>query len=165
MFTGLVQGVGEIREREERGGDLRLAVDASKLGNIELDEGESIAVNGVCLTATAVRGAVFSADVSNETRTKTTLDRLRPGSKVNLERSLALGQALGGHLVSGHVDAIGEVSEIGDDGRSWRISSVCHASAITRCNCSLRRGDGASDKSPAISSYFMMSVRRSTSVG
>ncbi|NNF52674.1 MAG: riboflavin synthase [Gammaproteobacteria bacterium] len=121
MFTGLVQGIGKICAKEERGGDLRFAVDATGLGAIEFANGESIAVNGVCLTATDVRGAVFSADVSNETRSKTTLGGMAPGDMVNLERSLVLGQALGGHLVAGHVDAIGEVREIEDDGRSWRM--------------------------------------------
>ena len=127
MFTGLVQGMGEVRAREERQGDLRITLDASALGEIDLADGESIAVNGVCLTATDIHGALFSADVSNETRSKTTLDKLAPGDMVNLERSLVLGQALGGHLVSGHVDAIGEVRELSDDGRCWRMQIVVPA--------------------------------------
>lgn len=121
MFTGLVQAMGTITARAARGGDLRLAIDARGLGDVALSEGESIAVNGVCLTAIEVAGTSFMADVSNETLGTTTTGDLNPGDRVNLERSLALGQPLGGHLVSGHVDAVGEIRERTESGRSWRF--------------------------------------------
>ena len=83
--------------------------------------GDSIAVNGVCLTAVALNGAEFAADVSRETLALTTLGGLKPGSPVNLEKALTLATPLGGHLVSGHVDGMGEILARHDDGRSWRL--------------------------------------------
>lgn len=150
MFTGLVQGMGKICARQERDGDLQIAIDASALnasapnasgkGEITLVDGESIAVNGVCLTATHVNGMTFSADVSNATLAATTMGDLAVGAMVNLERSLVLGQALGGHLVSGHVDAIGEVLGLANDGRSWRMqvavpSHLSHLLAVKGSVC------------------------------
>lgn len=121
MFTGLVQGMGEIVSAESRGGDSRLTIRAAGLFQTPLDEGESIAVNGVCLTAMGAGDQAFSADVSRETLGATTLGELRPGTAVNLERSLVLGQSLGGHLVTGHVDGIAEVESTREDGRSRRL--------------------------------------------
>lgn len=121
MFTGLVQGKGKITARRFCGGDLQLRIDTAALCKVALDEGESIAVNGVCLTATAIDGSAFGADVSNETLAATTLGTLEVGDDVNLERSLVLGQALGGHLVTGHVDGVGEILRVVQDGRSSRL--------------------------------------------
>lgn len=101
---------------------MRLTVATGKLGLGGVNLGDSIAVNGVCLTAVALNGAEFSADVSRETLSLTTLGALKAGSPVNLEKALTLATPLGGHLVSGHVDGVGEVLERHDDGRSWRLS-------------------------------------------
>ena len=120
MFTGIIQAVGRIADREPRGGDMRLVVDAGSLGLDDVRTGDSIAVAGVCLTALDIVGARFAADVSNETLALTTLGTLAPGDAVNLEKALRLSDRLGGHLVSGHVDGIGRVVAIDDDARSQR---------------------------------------------
>jgi riboflavin synthase len=121
MFTGIIQAIGELERLEPRGGDVRLAVRAGKLKLGEVSIGDSIAVNGICLTAVAIDGARFMADVSRETLSLTTLGTLAPGSPVNLETALTLSTPLGGHLVSGHVDGVGTVLETREDGRSWRL--------------------------------------------
>jgi riboflavin synthase len=121
MFTGIIQAVGQIRRLEPRGGDVRLSVGTGKLAMAGVNLGDSIAVNGVCLTAVALNGTEFSADVSRETLSLTTLGGLKSGSAVNLEKALTLATPLGGHLVSGHVDGVGEVLDRHDDGRSWRL--------------------------------------------
>ena len=120
MFTGLVQSVGKLHSREERGGDVRLQFHCGALDLSTVAEGDSIAVAGVCLTALQLQTQAFSADVSNESLAKTTLGRLRVGDPVNLERSLTMATPLGGHFVSGHVDGVGRVLSIDDDGRSQR---------------------------------------------
>ncbi|MCK8517305.1 riboflavin synthase [Methylonatrum kenyense] len=122
MFTGLVQAQGRVRQRETRGGDVRLHISAGELEMTTVGLGDSIAVNGVCLTAVTLDDAGFAADVSLESLQRTTLKNLAAGSPVNLEKSLTLSTPLGGHLVSGHVDAIGEVVERRQDGRSWRFA-------------------------------------------
>jgi riboflavin synthase len=121
MFTGIIQSVGDIRSLEPRGGDVRLTVATGKLDMEAVALGDSIAVNGVCLTAVALEGASFAADVSRETLSLTTLGDLRVGSPVNLERALTLATSLGGHLVSGHVDGVGRVLDRRADGRSIRF--------------------------------------------
>lgn len=121
MFTGIIQAVGEIERLEPRGGDVRVAVRAGKLGLDDASIGDSIAVNGVCLTAVAIEGGRFMADASRETLALTTLGGLAPGARVNLEMALTLATPLGGHLVSGHVDGVGTVLQIREDGRSWRL--------------------------------------------
>jgi riboflavin synthase len=121
MFTGIIQAIGELERLEPRGGDLRVVVQAGKLKLGEVAIGDSIAVNGVCLTAVAIDGGRFMADASRETLSLTTLGTLAPGSSVNLETALTLSTPLGGHLVSGHVDGVGTVLEIREDGRSWRL--------------------------------------------
>ena len=120
MFTGLIQAVGHLQSRETLGGDLRLHVATGALPIGDLQLGESIAVSGVCLTVVAFDRASFAADVSNETLARTSLGGLRDGAAVNLERSLLPTTRLGGHLVSGHVDGMGRVGDIRDDGRSQR---------------------------------------------
>ena len=120
MFTGIIQSVGRIARLEPRGGDVRLAVDTADLDLADVKLGDSIAVSGVCLTAIALEPRGFSADVSNETLSLTSLGQLTPGDPVNLEKALRLADRLGGHLVSGHVDGLGRVVSVTPDGRSQR---------------------------------------------
>ncbi len=122
MFTGIVQAVGMVRGVSPKGGDAELMLDAGTLGLDGVSVGDSISVNGCCLTATSIQGARFSADVSRETLTVTTLGELREGARVNLEKALCAGQPLGGHYVTGHVDGIAVVAAMQDDGRSHRVS-------------------------------------------
>jgi len=128
MFTGLVEGVGSLHSREVRGGDARLRIDAGSLpwgARAGVAPGESIAVNGVCLTVVAFDDTGFEADVSNETLSLTTLGKLETGRPLNLERALRADARLGGHLVSGHVDGVGRVLAIAPDGRAqrWRFAA------------------------------------------
>jgi riboflavin synthase len=109
MFTGIVEERGEVVALAVRGGAATLTV-AGPLVTADAGHGDSIAVNGVCLTVTAVDGAAFTADVMAETLARTTLGGLAPGAPVNLERPLSLGGRLGGHLVQGHVDAVGTIT-------------------------------------------------------
>lgn len=121
MFTGLIQAIGNLERMAPVGGDMRLTVRAGKLDLGSLRLGDSIAVNGVCLTAVELDAGRFAADVSRETLTNTTLGGLGPGSRVNLETALTLSTPLGGHLVSGHVDGVGQVLDMREDARSWRL--------------------------------------------
>lgn len=121
MFTGIIIATGRVVSIEETGGDLQLQIDASALESARLGLGDSVSVQGVCLTVTRLVGGSFYADVSRETMVKTTLGRLGRGSRVNLEPSLRAGDALGGHLVSGHVDAVGRLMASRQDARSWRM--------------------------------------------
>lgn len=122
MFTGIIQATGTLGRREPRGGDLRVYIAAADLDPAGLGTGESIAVNGVCLTAAALDDGGFWADVSRETLEFTTLGELERGAPVNLERSLTLAQPLGGHLVSGHVDGVGRLLSVRGDARSYRLT-------------------------------------------
>ncbi len=122
MFTGIIRYQGTIDGVERRAGDVRLTVALPSDAASDLALGDSIAVNGVCLTVAALGGETFAADVSNETLGLTTLGDLGAGSRVNLEPALALGERLGGHLVSGHVDGIGKVRSVAGDARSLRIA-------------------------------------------
>lgn len=121
MFTGIIQAVGSIRRAEPRGEDVRLVIDGGGLSLADAAIGDSIAVNGVCLTAVTLEPDGFAADVSIETLTRSTLGELKAGDPVNLEKALTLSTPLGGHLVSGHVDGIGELIERRPDGRSERM--------------------------------------------
>lgn len=121
MFTGIIVATGRLVSIVERGGDLDLGIDAAALGAGRLAVGDSVSVQGACLTVTRLDGSVFHADVSRETLDKTTLGTLARGARVNLEPSLRAGDALGGHLVSGHVDAVGRVAQLADDARSRRL--------------------------------------------
>lgn len=122
MFTGIVLDVGHVLTREVRGGDLRLVIETARLDLALARVGDSISVQGCCLTATQVQGRTFAADLSRETLTLTTLGDLAVGDPVNLEPALRAGDALGGHLVSGHVDGVAQVSALSDDARSRRLS-------------------------------------------
>jgi proline iminopeptidase len=121
MFTGIILAKGRVTSFEERGGDLELGVDAAGLDVARIAIGDSVCVQGVCLTVTRKENSIFFADVSRETLAKTTLGKLAVGSNVNLEPSLRAGDALGGHMVSGHVDAVGRLKRIEQDARSWRL--------------------------------------------
>jgi len=120
MFTGIVQAVGRVRTVEKRGADARLALDAAGLGLDDVAIGDSIAVAGVCLTVVALDASGFAFDVSPETLSRTTLGTLAAGDPVNLEKALRLADRLGGHLVAGHVDGVGEVVAVHDDGAAQR---------------------------------------------
>jgi riboflavin synthase len=121
MFTGIIIATGRVSSFSERGGDLELGIDAPELDAARTALGDSVSVQGVCLTVTRKEGARFFADVSRETLAKTTLGKLVSGSRVNLEPALRAGDALGGHLVSGHVDAVGTLATRVEDARSWRM--------------------------------------------
>src|SRR6185437_11842980 len=121
MFTGIVQDVGRVVSREARAGDVCLVIAFDRLDPSGIHVGDSICVQGCCLTVVELRDRSFAADVSRETLSLTTLGELTAGSPVNLEPSLRAGDPLGGHLVSGHVDGVGQVTTIVDDARSTRI--------------------------------------------
>jgi riboflavin synthase len=120
MFTGIIQAQGHIKRIDVRNGDWRLTVNVGGLDMSDVGIGDSIATQGVCLTAVEFTSTEFVADVSAETLNVTTMGHLKIGSKVNLEKALRLQDRLGGHLVSGHVDGVGCVKSISQDARSWR---------------------------------------------
>ena len=124
MFTGLIQGVGRLRTREARGGDLRFTIDVGTLPFKDVALGESIAVNGCCLTVVDFDASSFAIDASNETLALTTLGALREGAALNLERAMQAQDRFGGHIVSGHVDGVGRVIDIQPDARAqrWRFA-------------------------------------------
>ncbi len=120
MFSGIIADVGIITRADDRDGGLRLSVATEVLGMDDVQLGDSIAVNGVCLTAVAIDGRTFTVDVSRETL-NCTVGLEHQGAHVNLEKALRLSDRLGGHLVSGHVDGVGEVVAFNDIGESWRL--------------------------------------------
>jgi riboflavin synthase len=122
MFTGIIQSIGHITSLSAKGGDARLRIDSGDLDMGDVALGDSIATNGVCLTVVELNSRGFAADLSRETLSLSTLHQLKPGSRVNLEKALTLNARLGGHLVSGHVDAIGQVLERSEDARSIHFS-------------------------------------------
>jgi riboflavin synthase len=121
MFTGIIVATGRVDSIVARGGDLELGIDAAALDVKRIAVGDSVSVEGVCLTVTRLQGTVFYADLSRETMAKTTLGALGQGARVNLEPSLRAGDPMGGHLVSGHVDAVGTLTAVAQDARSWRL--------------------------------------------
>ena len=122
MFTGIIKAKGSISAMNRQGGDVRLTVKSDGLPWSDYELGESIAVNGVCLTAVALHDDGFDTDVSVETLDVTALGSLTTGSEVNLEPAISLGERLGGHLVSGHVDCVGSVTSRASDARSVRLA-------------------------------------------
>ena len=121
MFTGIIQAVGEVAALEPSGGDVRLRI---KTGALALDDvalGDSICTNGVCLTVIELPGDGYWADVSVETLNFATLGKLKPGSRVNLEKAMTPASRFGGHIVSGHVDGVGEIVSLEKDARSVRF--------------------------------------------
>lgn len=121
MFTGIIQAVGRIATRASLEGDVRLTIVSDGLDFSDVKSGDSIAVNGVCLTVVALQGKGFDVDVSTETLSCTTFEHLAAGCSVNLEKALLPTTRLSGHLVSGHVDGVARVSACADEGRSQRI--------------------------------------------
>lgn len=121
MFTGIVQDLGRLTASEPRGGDVRISFAFERLNRAGMRIGDSICVQGCCLTVVQWRDGGFAADVSRETLALTTLGELECGSRVNLEPSLKVGDSLGGHLVSGHIDGVGRVVALREDARSTRI--------------------------------------------
>jgi riboflavin synthase len=122
VFTGIVQDVGRISSCQSRGGDLRMVIACERLDLSALRVGDSVCVQGCCLTAAEVQGQTFAADLSRETLALTTLGELRAGAAVNLEPALRAGDPLGGHLVSGHVDGVARVTAMSEDARSRRLN-------------------------------------------
>jgi riboflavin synthase len=125
MFTGIIEGVGRLARREPQGGDLRFTFEVGSLAFDNVQLGESIAVNGVCLTVIAFDSRSFQADASTETLALTTLGQLAEGALLNLERAMRPSDRLGGHLVSGHVDGLGQVLSVHEDARAqrWRFGA------------------------------------------
>jgi len=121
MFTGIIEAVGAVKRLEPMGGDLRFVIDSGSLDMSDVQIGDSIAVNGVCLTVIEFDSRTFSVDVSNETISLTSLNALKAGSAVNLEKAMLPTTRMGGHLVSGHVDGLGTVLNKSGDARSIRL--------------------------------------------
>ena len=120
MFTGIIEELGSVRSIEERGENARIVISARVVTD-GTNHGDSIAVNGVCLTALDIQPESFAADVSRETLQRSTLGSLRPGVPVNLERAVTPATRLGGHIVQGHVDGRGQFAGVEDHGESWTI--------------------------------------------
>lgn len=121
MFTGIIEAVGQIHSLQPRSGDVRAYVKTGKLDLADVKLGDSIAVNGVCLTVVELPGDGFWADVSQETMRRSAFTELKVGSRVNLEKALTASTRLGGHLVSGHVDGVGKVLSREEEARSVRF--------------------------------------------
>lgn len=124
MFTGLIESIGNVRRMTRIGGGARLTIEAVWPDGSAPNQGDSIAVNGACLTALEPTEKDFTADLSSETLNRTLLGGLRPGARVNLERALRLGDRLGGHIVQGHVDAHTQLLSIRPEGtfQRWRLA-------------------------------------------
>lgn len=120
MFTGIIAAVGQLKSMQTVGGDIRLHIDSAGLDLNDVKLGDSIAVNGVCLTVVEKASRSLQFDVSQETLQRSSLGQLKTGSEANLEKALAVGDRLGGHLVSGHVDGLGEVMDKTAAARSWQ---------------------------------------------
>ena len=120
MFTGIIEAIGNIDAIEDRGADQRLVINTGKLDLADVSLGDSISVNGVCLTVIELQQHGFATDVSTETLSCTTLGNLKTASPVNLEKAMQLSDRLGGHIVSGHVDGVGKIISMKEDARSVR---------------------------------------------
>jgi riboflavin synthase len=154
MFTGIIQAKGKIAEQQPSGGDMRLRIATGKLDLTDVMLGDSIAVNGTCLTVVTLLTDGFWADVSGETLQYTSLGNLKPMSEVNLEKAMTPTARFGGHIVSGHVDGLGVIKTISQDARSWRFwieapaelaKYIAHKGSITVDGVSLtvNKVDGA----------------------
>tara|TARA_B100001996_G_scaffold378487_1_gene362731 strand:- start:431 stop:1027 length:597 start_codon:yes stop_codon:yes gene_type:complete len=121
MFTGLVEKIGIVESINSKHGDIQAVFSAEKSFVSSLTEGESLAINGVCLTAYNINNENFSVDISNETLDLTTFTQLNTGYNVNIESALSFNDKLGGHIVSGHVDCIAQITELHEDARSYRL--------------------------------------------
>ena len=132
MFTGLVQRIGTVK-RVSRGAGLVLEIAADEPWARPLEEGESVAVDGTCLTVAKCGGSRFTADVLRETESRTGLSELLPGAKVNLERALRAGDAMGGHIVQGHVDCRGEIVSKTPKGRDFSLKIRCGRVFAAQC--------------------------------
>ena len=130
MFTGIIEELGSVRSIEERGENARIVISA-RVVTEGTNHGDSISVNGVCLTALDLHPDSFAADVSRETLLRSTLGSLRPGSAVNLERAVTPATRLGGHIVQGHVDARGRFAAVEDHGESWTVK-IAYPKEIAR---------------------------------
>ena len=130
MFTGIIEELGSVHSIEERGANARIVISA-RIVTEGTNHGDSIAVNGVCLTALDVRQDSFAADVSMETLARSTLGALQRGTPVNLERAVTPATRLGGHIVQGHVDARGQLAGVQDHGESWTIK-IAYPKEIAR---------------------------------
>lgn len=119
MFTGIVEDTGVIKSVDKKDGESTFTISVGKMDLGEAALGDSIAVNGACLTVTTLHGYEFTVDASHETLSRTTLGALEPGSRVNLERALRSGDRLGGHIVNGHVDGVGQVVSKTKSGGSY----------------------------------------------
>ncbi|MFA5679491.1 MAG: riboflavin synthase [Pseudomonas sp.] len=140
MFTGIIETLGTVTALENRGGDVRLTIDGTGLDMTDVSLGDSIAVNGVCLTVVEMSDTGFAADVSGETLRLTSIGQLAQGSRVNLEKAMRSGDRFGGHMVSGHVDGLAEVVSRRSDARSehFRIRApaelaryIAHKGSVT----------------------------------
>ena len=120
MFTGIIEELGWVRSIEHRGQNARIVIEAHTVTD-DTKQGDSIAVNGVCLTALDIKSDSFAADVSSETLARSTLGSLKPGTPVNLERAVTPSMRLGGHIVQGHVDARGKLVSVTDLEESWTV--------------------------------------------
>ena len=120
MFTGIIEELGRVRSIEHRGQNARIVIEAHTVTD-DTKQGDSIAVNGVCLTALDIKADSFAADVSSETLARSTLGSLMPGTSVNLERAVTPSMRLGGHIVQGHVDGRGKLVSVVDLGESWTV--------------------------------------------
>ena len=130
MFTGIIQAIGSIQEFRSSDNGVTLKINSNTLDISDSKIGDSIAVNGVCLTVTQISGELFTVDVSNETINCTTFSGLSQGENVNLEKSLRLNQGVDGHLVSGHVDGVGTIHSINKDGDSFRFKILVESDII-----------------------------------
>jgi riboflavin synthase len=118
MFTGIIAAIGQVESVQPKGGDLKLQIATGKLDLADVKLGDSVALNGVCLTVVEMKAASLSFDVSKESLQRTSLNKISTGSEVNLEKAMAVGDRLGGHIVSGHVDGLGKVVSLQASARS-----------------------------------------------
>jgi riboflavin synthase len=121
MFTGIVEDLGKVEEIRKKAKDVVFVISTNKINPDELEHGESISINGTCLTVISLGKGAFEVKASHETLNRTNLSKVRVGSRVNLERAVKVGDRLGGHIVNGHVDGIGKITSIEQKGESKEI--------------------------------------------